>query len=279
MKDREFEGHDLAEALREASRALGIPDPDIDYRIVEQGRRGLFGVGARAVRIRVLPPLEPAPDPLADTDLRLDPDPDPAEPAGPAEPDAAPTPGTPDPRPRSRPARRGASGEAAAAGPAPEVPDEGEANEEGAEAIRAQLGRILELGGFELRARVSRAGGEVRVDLDGPDRRLLQQKDAELARAFEFLLNRMARRTWPGVGRIVVLRGESEHGRRDEELVAMAHAAATEVRRTGRPQRLPPLNAYERRIVHLTVRAYDHLDSRTEGQGPVKRVRVVRRSD
>jgi spoIIIJ-associated protein len=74
-------------------------------------------------------------------------------------------------------------------------------------------------------------------------------------------------------------RREADHARRDDELIAMAHDAAAHVERSGRPRRLPPMNAYERRLVHLTIREYDGLDSRSEGHGHLKRVRVVRRSD
>jgi hypothetical protein len=34
------------------------------------------------------------------------------------------------------------------------------------------------------------------------------------------------------------------------------------------------MNAYERRLVHLTVREYDDLDSRSEGSGHLKRVKI-----
>ncbi len=57
--NRIFEGKDLAEALAEASTRLGIAEPDLDYEIVEQGRRGLFGLGAKSVQIRVMPPIDP----------------------------------------------------------------------------------------------------------------------------------------------------------------------------------------------------------------------------
>ncbi len=44
--NRIFEGKDLAEALAEAAPRLGIAEPDLDYEIIEQGRGGLFGLGA-----------------------------------------------------------------------------------------------------------------------------------------------------------------------------------------------------------------------------------------
>ena len=61
-KKHEFEGKDLEEALEAASSSLGIAEPDLDYEILEQGRRGLFGLGAKSVRIRVMPPVHGLPD-------------------------------------------------------------------------------------------------------------------------------------------------------------------------------------------------------------------------
>ena len=65
---REFEGDSLDEALEAASAALGIPVDDLQYEMVEQGRRGVFGLGARQVRVRVELDMEqlvePQPDPV-----------------------------------------------------------------------------------------------------------------------------------------------------------------------------------------------------------------------
>ncbi len=57
----EFEGKDLEEALEAAAGRLGVPADELHYEIVEQGRRGVLGLGVRNVRIRIMPPLdEPA---------------------------------------------------------------------------------------------------------------------------------------------------------------------------------------------------------------------------
>ena len=49
----EFDGKDLDEALAAAAAALGRPASEMDYELVEGGRKGVFGLGARPVRIRV----------------------------------------------------------------------------------------------------------------------------------------------------------------------------------------------------------------------------------
>lgn len=67
----EFEGRDLDEALAAAAAALGIPAASVSYELVEEGRRGVLGLGARPTRIRVLEapadaPQLPAAPPLAE---------------------------------------------------------------------------------------------------------------------------------------------------------------------------------------------------------------------
>jgi spoIIIJ-associated protein len=103
------------------------------------------------------------------------------------------------------------------------------------------------------------------------------QKDGELLSALQFLLNRMARRTWPDAGRIR-LSCDGHRKRRDDDLVELTREVAQQVGRTGRTKRLHPMNAYERRLVHLTVREFEQLGSRSEGNGHLKRVKIFKQA-
>ena len=49
---------------------------------------------------------------------------------------------------------------------------------------------------------------------------------------------------------------------------------AQQVSSTGRTKKLHPMNAYERRLVHLTVRDFPGLSSSSDGRGAMKRVRI-----
>jgi spoIIIJ-associated protein len=85
----------------------------------------------------------------------------------------------------------------------------------------------------------------------------------------------MPSRRWPEAGRIhVYCNGHRES--RDEDLVAIAREAAKEVAQSGRALRLRPMNSYERRLVHMTVREIKGLSSRSEGDGALKRVRIFK---
>jgi spoIIIJ-associated protein len=62
--------------------------------------------------------------------------------------------------------------------------------------------------------------------------------------------------------------------RRRTELAEAGHNAAEEVRRTGQPKRLWPMNPFERKVVHDAVAAAG-LRSKSEGEEPERRVIVL----
>lgn len=223
--EREFEGRDLEEALGAASVALSLPRERFEFRIMEEGRRGLFGLGAKRVRILVTVPDEAAPAPEPDEEPRA------------ARPERALDPSAPG-------------------------------------VVEDTVRRMLAMMDLDLVARAEAAGDAVRVILDGADRRLLAQKDGELLNALQFLLNRMGRRAWPAVSHLV-LECEGFQGRREEDLIKLTREVARQVARTGRPKKLHSMNPYERRLVHITVREFPELTSRSAGDGFLKQITVA----
>jgi spoIIIJ-associated protein len=197
---------------------LGRPAAALDYVILEEGRKGVFGLGARPVRIRVSGMADVAGDVAA----------------GATPPHASAT-------PISAPA--------------------------------GALRRIVAGMGFDLHVEEVRRDGTLELLLDGPDRKRLTAKDGELLAALEFVLGRMGRRSWPDEPQIRLLCRGFRSGK-DDELVDMVRGAAAEVSRSGRPKRLPAMNPYERRVVHVTVREFEGLTTVSEGDGFLKRVRV-----
>lgn len=240
--EREFEGKDLDEALAQAGTALGVDPEKIEYAVVEEGRRGVFGIGARQVRIRVAVHPEPSPP------VREEAAPKPAAAARALETE-------PEVEPLETPER------AVGSGGGGQVPDE----------FRETVSRVLDLMGLEIRPTFRASGDGCTVDLDGPDRNVLVQRDGEVVSAIEFVLNRMARRAWPGLGTIHV-RCDGYRNRRDDEVVELTREVAAQVARSGKPQRLHAMNPYERRLVHMTVREFPGVRSRSEGDGFLKRV-------
>ena len=70
---------------------------------------------------------------------------------------------------------------------------------------------------------------------------------------------------------------EDYRKRQRSRLERAAQDAARRVRKTGKPEALEPMNAYERKIVHDTIAGIGGLATASEGEEPNRRV-VIRRS-
>ena len=68
---------------------------------------------------------------------------------------------------------------------------------------------------------------------------------------------------------------ESYRIRREELLVRMAYDTADKVRTTKRSRLMEPLNPYERRIIHTTLNSISDIETKSEGSGLYKQVRVL----
>ena len=70
---------------------------------------------------------------------------------------------------------------------------------------------------------------------------------------------------------------EDYRKRRRAQVVRRARDAARRVKKSGRPESLEPMNAYERKVVHDTVAAIGGLETASEGEEPNRRVVIRRR--
>ncbi|MDH7483318.1 MAG: RNA-binding cell elongation regulator Jag/EloR [Spirochaetales bacterium] len=73
----------------------------------------------------------------------------------------------------------------------------------------------------------------------------------------------------------IVLDSENYRLRREESLVRLAYETAEQVRRTGRSVLLEPMNPFERRIIHTTLNDIIDIETKSEGEGLMKQVRVM----
>ena len=65
--------------------------------------------------------------------------------------------------------------------------------------------------------------------------------------------------------------------RREESLRALAIKVAGKVETTGRPYKLDPMNAFERRIVHTELHNYASVETHSEGVEPFRRIIVTKK--
>jgi spoIIIJ-associated protein len=109
------------------------------------------------------------------------------------------------------------------------------------------------------------------VDLSGTDAGLLLEKNGALLDALEYLALKAVRGDEERFGRISF---DCQDWRwlRSQELRLAAQVAAERVMETGSPFPLNPMNARERRIVHLALKDQPRVRTLSEGFGPNRKV-------
>ncbi len=73
----------------------------------------------------------------------------------------------------------------------------------------------------------------------------------------------------------VILDSENYRIRREESLVRLAYTTADKVRTTRNSVLLEPMNPFERRLIHTTLNDIPDVETKSEGDGLYKQVRVI----
>ena len=242
MKDRAFTGKDVKEAVRTAAMTLGIDEANLRYFVLDPGGEGRFGGEPNPARIAVLMDA-------------------PTGPKAAGSPDKSPAPKAVAPAPRDVPP------------PAAAVEDDEDPDDDDLEVALARVMTTLgEEAGFELRATLEEDADAVTLRLESSEPGFFLGKDGEGApmKALEHVLHRMFASDVAPLKLRVEMAGYRDA--RDQALHGMATELAAEVRRTGAPRETPPLNAYERRIVHMAAAVAGGVASKSEGEGAERRV-------
>ncbi|MDR1253098.1 MAG: protein jag [Treponema sp.] len=234
----EFEGRTEKEAIDRAAEELGLEKDDFDVEILETQRQGLFKKGYVRIKVHT-----------------------------------------------SKPAT-------AAAGTA--SPDRSETGEESEFSSRTVFGGTEAQSDFEIKLTdfvlglIEHMGytGKVSV-LFRKDRKLGLKIDSEYSSiligkkgknldALQLLANIYAGRQGREDMRII-LDSENYRIRREESLVRLAYTVADRVRENRGSILLEPMNPFDRRLIHTTLNDIADVETKSEGEGLYKQVRVFYR--
>jgi spoIIIJ-associated protein len=132
--------------------------------------------------------------------------------------------------------------------------------------------------GLSLEASVETTPDGPRVNLAGEKGEVLLRHKAEGLNALQHITSVIFRDELPDNQRVVV---DCMDFRRDKdnELRQMALFLGEKAKRTGLEQKLGPLNAYERRIVHMSVAAQGLAETESIGDAAVKVVLITPRRE
>jgi spoIIIJ-associated protein len=127
--------------------------------------------------------------------------------------------------------------------------------------VRAEVEGLLKEGNLYL---------EIRGDQGG----ILIGKHGRTLEALQMLVNRMVNKRLKNAMR-VILDVDGYRKRRAESMAQMALRLGDEAKRTGHSQVAGLLNAYDRRIIHITLKEDPFLETESIGEGELKRVKIV----
>ena len=116
---------------------------------------------------------------------------------------------------------------------------------------------------------------DVRVDC-GDDSGLLIGREGQTLTALQYITSRIVSRAMEAPVRVQFDVGDYRE-RQDERLHELALNLAERVRATGRPCSTRPMSSYHRRLVHMALQDEPDIQTRSSGDGPLKRVIIQRR--
>jgi spoIIIJ-associated protein len=149
-----------------------------------------------------------------------------------------------------------------------------------AETLRKFLEEMVRASGLDLNVKVqaietpsadASGGAEVIADLDGRDKEILLERNAEVLKALEHLAFR-ALRLEPTYHEKIHLDSGGYRALRFEELRMTARVAAERVQSSLQPFRLNPMSSRERRIVHLALKDLPGVRTESIGMGEERQV-------
>ena len=136
------------------------------------------------------------------------------------------------------------------------------------------LNSIFESAPFDVRATASDSDLGCILSIEGPDCGLLLNQGGELLDALQQILNQAYGRGLPK-GQRIVCDANNYRAARESELRAMAEHAARQVRTTSSPFVFGPMDASERRVIHLSLAEEADLLTESIGEGHARRLRVA----
>lgn len=132
---------------------------------------------------------------------------------------------------------------------------------------------VTEKMGIELEFTPYKANDYIFIDISGKDTGTIIGKRGQTLDSIQYLTNLVLNKNKEEYQR-VILDAENYRTKREKTLEQLAHRLAGKVIRTGRTQKLEPMNPYERKIIHTALQDDSRVTTRSEGKDPYRRVIV-----
>jgi spoIIIJ-associated protein len=229
----EFEGKDPEEAILQAAAHFNVPQEELEIEIVSLGSSGLFGLlGGKKARIRA------ALREVKPKEERVQ-----------------------EERPLAAPEKVGAKPEA----------ESGEREVDLAPQAQEILTQLLRKMGESCSIHGFQELDQINLVIEGEDAGLLIGKQGQTLEALQYLVTKILSKQTQKKPRVVI-DIESYRERHKQSLVELAHKHGEKAKRIGKPVTLNPMNAHDRRIVHLALQHDKEIKTKSRGEGLYKKI-------
>ncbi len=151
----------------------------------------------------------------------------------------------------------------------PVNPEDGKA-EEAIEVLDGMLARM----DLDTEIAVRENDERVVLDITGPDSGRAIGRKGQTLDALQFLVNKVVNRFPSGRRHIVVDSGDYRD-RHDKGLVSLAKRQAKRAVQQGRVITLEPMNARDRRVIHLSLAKFPGVTTKSDGEGLGRRIQII----
>ncbi|MHB1355460.1 MAG: RNA-binding cell elongation regulator Jag/EloR [Anaerolineae bacterium] len=250
----DYTGKTVDEALKRASVELGLTLSELDYQVIKEASRSVFGLvrtGEAVVRVW-LPVSAEEPDVEQPSLVQ-----------------AKPVIVTTEERDHDGPVKTMAGN----------PPSLEQVSRDVLSTLLDKMGMLAAVEVNDRGGKVDPSNGEVSpmvLNIVGDDLGLLIGRRGETLRDLQFIVRLMVSRklgTWPNF----VLDVEGYKARRVATLSTLAIRMAEQVMKTGLPATLEPMPAHERRIIHLALRDNPSVHTESKGEGEERQVQILLR--
>lgn len=257
----ETKGSDVEAAIQAGLAKLGLSRDEVEIEILDQGSKGLLGIGARQAQVRLTAQTvaEPVVEPVVVEDVTPEPEIEPVV-----------VELEPEPAPRKT-----------AVAPAEEDEETITARETERDAAVEIVSELLEKMHTEATLTTSLSepddvtGRIINVlEIHGDDLSTLIGPRGDTLNALQYISRLMVGhklRTRAGF----VIDVEGYRQRREQALARLADRMARKVAKNKRPMSLEPMPPHERRIIHMTLREDTYVYTESTGEGNRRKVRII----
>jgi spoIIIJ-associated protein len=116
--------------------------------------------------------------------------------------------------------------------------------------------------------------GNFYLEIKGDQEGILIGKHGRTLESLQMLINRMVNKQLKNSVR-VVLDIDDYRKRRSDNIAQMAHRLGEKAKGTGHSLTVGPFNAYDRRIIHLTLKEDPSLKTESLGEGELKKIKII----